>query len=126
MLRWTTAMLLTIAAVGGASAADQIATPHPKRHVSAKSPSAKLPAGLPRPLYDDRTTLVEVAPAPAGRDDSDALISAPSAPLLPGSSALPGNYGRAFDYSYQGAYYGGPYESYFFRLPYACGIYGYC
>ena len=35
--------------------------------------------------------------------------------------------GRAFDYDYQGAYYGGgPYPSYFWRLPYACGVYGYC
>ena len=29
-------------------------------------------------------------------------------PLLPGSSTLPGYYGRAFDYDYQGPYYGGP------------------
>jgi hypothetical protein len=47
-------------------------------------------------------------------------------PLLPGSSALPGYYGRAFDYDYQGPYYGGPYVSYWNRLPYACGVYGYC
>jgi hypothetical protein len=47
-------------------------------------------------------------------------------PLLPGSSALPGYYGRAFDYNYQGPYYGGPYVSYWNRLPYACGVYGYC
>ena len=24
------------------------------------------------------------------------------------------------------AYYGGPYVGYFWRLPYACGVYGYC
>jgi hypothetical protein len=47
-------------------------------------------------------------------------------PLLPGSSALPGYYGRAFDYNYQGPYYGGPYVGYWNRLPYACGVYGYC
>jgi len=46
--------------------------------------------------------------------------------LLPGSSALPCYYGRAFDYDYQGPYYGGPYLSYWYRLPYACGVYGYC
>ncbi|MGA7809444.1 hypothetical protein [Bradyrhizobium sp.] len=121
MLRWTIAVLLTIAAGGAASAADQIANPRPKRHVSAK-----LPASVPRPRDDDRSALIERATPPAVQDDSDALISAPRTPLLPGSQTLPGNYGRAFDYSYQGAYYGGPYESYFFRLPYACGIYGYC
>ena len=32
----------------------------------------------------------------------------------------------AFDYDYQGPYYGGPYVGYFWRLPYACGVYGYC
>ena len=47
-------------------------------------------------------------------------------PLLPGSSTLPGYYGRAFDYDYQGPYYGGPYVPYWNRLPYACGVYGYC
>ena len=57
----------------------------------------------------------------------------PGSALLPGSSALPGYYGRAFDYGYQGPYYGyqgpyyeGPYVSYWDRLPYACGVYGYC
>jgi hypothetical protein len=50
----------------------------------------------------------------------------PGSALLPGSSALPGYYGRAFDYDYQGPYYGGPYVSYWNRLPYACGVYGYC
>ena len=38
----------------------------------------------------------------------------------------PANYGRAFDYDYQGPYYGGPYVGYWWRLPYACGVYGYC
>ena len=58
--------------------------------------------------------------------ETDALISFPTTPLLPGRQELPGYYGRAFSYDYQGPYYGGPYESYFFRLPYACGVYGYC
>jgi hypothetical protein len=120
MLRWTFALLLTLTAGSAASAADQIAAPHPKRHSSAR-----LPAGLPRPHDDDRSSIVEGAPPTAERD-SDALISMPTTPLLPGSAALPGYYGRAFDYSYQGAYYGGPNPGYFFRLPYACGIYGYC
>src|ERR1700748_3341718 len=76
----------------------------------------------PRQVYGARA----VPPPPVEVDDAP-LISAPSTPLLPGSSTLPGHYGRPFDYYYQGAYYGGgPYPSYFFRLPYACGVYGYC
>jgi hypothetical protein len=71
---------------------------------------------------------VYVAPAPPPVYVEDpALISPPTTPILPGSSTLPGYYGRAFDYYYQGDYYGGgPYPGYFFRLPYACGVYGYC
>ena len=49
----------------------------------------------------------------------------PSTPLLPGSSALPGYYGSSFSYEYH-PYYGGPNLSYWYRLPYACGVYGYC
>jgi hypothetical protein len=65
-------------------------------------------------------------PPPADVEDTP-LISLPTTPILPGSSTLPGYYGRPFDYYYQGEYYGGgPYPSYFWRLPYACGIYGYC
>ena len=47
-------------------------------------------------------------------------------PLLPGSSTLPGYYGTSHSYSYDGPYYGGPYTPYWNRLPYACGVYGYC
>ncbi len=50
----------------------------------------------------------------------------PGTPLLPGSTTIPGYYGRAFSYDYTGPYYGGPYEGYYWRLPYACGVYGYC
>jgi hypothetical protein len=69
--------------------------------------------------------------------DPDALISPaygigsyisnlPGTPLLPGSHTLPGYYGRPWDYDYQGSYYGGKQVDYFWRLPYACGVYGYC
>ena len=36
------------------------------------------------------------------------------------------NYGSPWDYYNPGPYYGGPYEGYYWRLPYACGVYGYC
>jgi hypothetical protein len=123
---------------------------------SANSPAAtrraavraasKLPPGLPRAHYNYRTT---VAPAAAplyvrrGRtlvveeEDPDVLFTpvgvvpyAPrvyGTPLLPGSSTLPGYYGTNHSYSYDGPYYGGPsYGPYWNRLPYACGVYGYC
>ena len=125
MLRWTIPLLAAIIAVEPAAAADQLPAPPAKRHVANE-----LPAGLPRPHYKHRTTIVYGAPPPpAVYVDPDALISpmVPSTPLLPGSTTLPGYYGRPFDYDYQGAYYGGgPYDGYYFRLPYACGVYGYC
>jgi hypothetical protein len=133
MLRW---MFLSCVALGyitlgcvtlvvaDARAADQTAASKPKRHASAN-----LPPGLPRPHYKARTTIVYGAPPPpvVVARDSDVLISIPTTPLLPGSSTLPGYYGRPFDYDYQGAYYGGGgYLPYFFREPYVCGVTGYC
>ena len=113
---------------------------------TAARAASQLPPGLPRPHYTYRTT---VAPAAAplyvrrGRalvveeEDPDVLFTpvgvvpyAPrvfGTPLLPGSSTLPGYYGTNHSYSYDGAYYGGPsYGPYWNRLPYACGVYGYC
>ena len=55
-------------------------------------------------------------------------IFPPTGPLLPGRSTLPGYYGSAHSYEYQGPHYGGPNSNPHFwdRLPYACGVYGYC
>jgi len=124
-------------------------TPAPKRAApknAAVRAASKLPPGLPRAHYNYRTT---VAPAAAplyvrrGRtlvveeEDPDVLFTpvrvvpyAPrvfGTPLLPGSSTLPGYYGTDHSYGYDGPYYGGPsYGPYWNRLPYACGVYGYC
>jgi hypothetical protein len=103
--------------------------------------SSQLPPGLPRAHYNYRTTVTPPA-APLyvrrGRTlvvEEEVLVPtgikayAPrifGAPLLPGSSTLPGYYGTSHSYSYDGPYYGGPYEPYWNRLPYACGVYGYC
>ena len=121
----------------------------PKRAASknaAVRAARNLPPGLPRAHYNYRTT---VAPGAAplyvrrGRalvveeEDPDVLFTpvgvvpyAPrvfGTPLLPGSSTLPGYYGTNHSYSYDGPYYGGPsYGPYWNRLPYACGVYGYC
>jgi hypothetical protein len=129
------AFLVAMAVICPAHATDQAVA-----RQSAKRAAAGLPAGLPRPHYKYRTTVVYGAPPPrpvyvAG--DPDLLITPaygpggylanlPGTPLLPGAQVIPGYYGRAFSYDYQGPYYGGPYEGYFFRLPYACGVYGYC
>jgi hypothetical protein len=137
MLRWIMPLLLAVFAIETASAADgPVAT---KR--AAYRAASKLPPGLPRTHYKYRTTVAPAAP-PYGRrvdvEEEPEVLFTPSSgyvpylpplvgtPLLPGSSALPGYYGRAFDYNYQGPYYGGPQVSYWNRLPYACGVYGYC
>jgi hypothetical protein len=128
MLRCATLLLLTIASTVAAFAADQVVTPHYKGHVRTI-----LPPGLPRPHYDYRTTIVYGVPPPTRvHVEPEALISpfVWTTPLLPSSYTLAGYYGRPFDYYYQGAYYGGEYgngyQTYFVRLPYACGVTGYC
>jgi hypothetical protein len=113
---------------------------------AAARAAGQLPPGLPRAHYNYRTT---VTPAAAPRyvrrgralvvveEDSPEVLLSPTGiikayaprfntPLLPGSSTLPGYYGTSHSYSYDGPYYGGPYEPYWNRLPYACGVYGYC
>ena len=136
MLRWTMPLIAALVAVGtSASAADAPVVVKRGAHRAA----SQLPPGLPRAHYRYRTT---VAPPTYRREvvvvEEAELLFTPSSgyvpyfppvagtPLLPGSSALPGYYGRAFDYDYQGPYYGGPYVPYWDRLPYACGVYGYC
>ena len=136
MVRWMLSCLVAVFAVGTASAADgPVAT---KR--AAYTAARQLPPGLPRAHYKYRTTVAPPASYRRGVvvvEEPEALFTPSSGyipyippvagtPLLPGSATLPGYYGRAFDYDYQGPYYGGPYVKYWNRLPYACGIYGYC
>jgi hypothetical protein len=119
------------------------AKPAAKSKSRATIAARQLPPGLPRPGYRYRTTIAPATPAARYREpvvvetDESLLITPaygpngytrnlPGTPLLPGSTTIPGYYGRPFDYDYQGPYYGGPYEGYFWRLPYACGVYGYC
>ncbi len=139
MLRFAIALLVVIAASGPADSADR-----PLARRSWHRTTVILPPGLPRPHYDFRTTIsydasysyrrpyahryyayeeVAFTPAYAGVPYVTPWFGAP---LLPGSSALPGYYGSAYTYEYQGPYYGGPYVPYWDRLPYACGVYGYC
>ncbi|MGL3109212.1 hypothetical protein [Bradyrhizobium sp. BR 1432] len=114
MLRWMVPALAAMLIVSAAVAADLPATP--------KRRAAVPPQEAPRVLCRDRSGRADLAglwhrqlrPQPAGH------------PLLPGSHTLPGYYGRPWDYDYQGSYYGGKQVDYFWRLPYACGVYGYC
>src|SRR5881396_3108213 len=48
-----------------------------------------------------------------------------SAPII-GFNLLPDPPWARGSYYYPGPYYGGPYTDYAFRLPYVCGLYGYC
>jgi hypothetical protein len=135
MLRWAIPFLLAMIAIGPAAGADE-ALLRRDRH-QARS---KLPAGLPRAHYNHRTTVTYGAPAPRQVyiDRDPDLLFTPSIPYVPvvpltlnrpfllGSSALPGYYGSSYSNDYRGAYYGGPNIGYWERLPYACGIYGYC
>jgi hypothetical protein len=141
MLRFTIALLVAIAATGPAISADR-----PLAHRGWHRASVLLPAGLPRPHYNFRTTISYDAPYSYRRSyarpyytyETPELLFTPvyvevpyiapwvGTPLLPATSTLPGYYGSGYSYEYQGPYYGGSYVPYWDRLPYACGVYGYC
>ena len=135
-LRWMMPLLAAVFAIGSAEAADG--------PVATKRAAKQLPPHLPRLHYTYRTTVARAA-APRyvrrGRqlvieEDTAAKVSpimpyvpfVNGEPILPGSSSLPGYYGNHSSYTYDGPYYGGPYYGgpYWNRLPYACGVYGYC
>jgi hypothetical protein len=140
MSRWAMLFVFAVATTGAAFGSD-VPAPPPVQHKAQHQARARLPAGLPRAHYNYRTTVTNGAPMPPPvyvERDPDLLFT-PSLPyvpirplvaerpLLPGSSALPGYYGSSHTYEYQGPYYGGPgIVSYWDRLPYACGVYGYC
>lgn len=102
--------------------------------------AGQLPPGLPGAHYKYRTTVAAPLYVRRGRTVvvEEETIDVPlisgairayvprvfGAPLLPGSSTLPGYYGTRHSYSYDGDYYGSP--TFWGRLPYACGVYGYC
>src|SRR5258707_13448121 len=116
MLRWMMPLMAAVIGLGtSAFAADG---PVVKR--GASRAASQLPPGLPRAHYRYRTTIAP--PTPYRREvvvvEEPEVLFTPSrgfvpyiapvvgTPLLPGSSTLPGYYGRAFDYDYQGPYYG--------------------
>jgi hypothetical protein len=148
MSRWSVALLFSVAAIGTTASADQ--APARRQVYRAR---INLPAGLPRPHYDFRTTISYRAPYAVFRPyahtvyayEPPEVLFTPvyyepvayvgpwiGVGLLPGSWTFPGYYGSPFSYDYQSSYYGGPYyyaaayTPYWDRLPYACGVYGYC
>jgi hypothetical protein len=135
MLRWMLTLLVAIFVIDSAASTE---TPVTKKRTAITT--RQLPPGLPHKNYKYRTT---IAP-PTQRSEFVVVpdLPGPLAPLsgviayiptmfdrpllLPGSSTIPGYYGAPSSFSYQGPYYGGPEVSYRNRLPYACGVYGYC
>src|SRR5689334_2514297 len=104
MLRWTVPLIAAGAvAVTPALAADNPVPPKRKTVSAAR----QLPPGLPRAHYKYRTTVAPAYKEPVVIEaDPDALISPaygpgsyvenlPGTPILPGSSTIPGYYGRA-------------------------------
>jgi hypothetical protein len=116
MLRWTMPFLTGFFAVGSAVAADLPDSSGPG--VYYKSPPVH-----GRRVYVEGERDLLFTPTDGSIPYIPPLIRAP---LLPGSATLPGYYGFANSYDYPGPYYGGPEVSYWNRLPYACGVYGYC
>ena len=138
MLRFAIALLVVVAASETAESADR-ALPRQAHHGGRRT-AVILPAGLPRPHYNFRTTISYEPPYPYPRRYyayeealfTPAYVGVPyvtpwfGTPQLPGASTLPGYYGSRYSYEYEGPYDGGPYVNYWDRLPYACGVYGYC
>jgi hypothetical protein len=115
MLRWMVGFLVVTSAAGGAMAAD-----FSPAYRGAVPPVHVRPHG---------GVVVEDEPEVLFTPSDGSLPYIPplvGTPLLPGSATLPGCYGSTHSYQYRGPYYGGPYVGYWDRLPYACGVYGYC
>ena len=134
MSRFTIALLVAVAASGTAEGADRAVIPHGWHRTAVI-----LPSGLPRPHYNFRTTISYDAAYPYRRsyarsvyvDETAEVLFTPvyaKVPYLPPliGVPLPGYYGPGYRFDYQGPYHGGPYVPYWDRLPYACGVYGYC
>ena len=137
MLRFTIAFVLAMVTSGTAMSADRSL---PRRaHHGWHHTAVMLPAGLPRPHYRFRTTILYQPSVPllSVYENPRALYAPDYAevsyiqplirtPSLRRYSTLPGYYGSIRSYDYDGRYYGGAYVDYWDRLPYACGFYGYC
>ena len=128
MLRWTAPFLIVIAAIGPAVGADELIVrrdlqqPHTKFRTTVAHDRRHAPRRQHAPRVDDTSELLFTPKDAFIRR----ILPMVHAPVLPGSSTLPGYYGSSHSYGYQGPYYGGPNPGTWDRLPYACGVYGYC
>ena len=135
MLRWTMPFLSHFSR----------STPLPPRMARSTTKRAayraalQLPPGLPRAHYKYRTTV-----APPAYRRGVVVVEEPELLFTPASDVVPYIPPRRrhaaaaglldaswllrppFSYDYHGPYYGGPYVPYWDRLPYACGVFGYC
>ena len=133
MLRVAIALFAAVLASGTAAGADRT-LPHQGWH-HGRHRAAMLPPGLPRRHYDFRTTISYRAPYSYRRAvprlsvyEAPQQLYAPEYVEFPDLRRwpAPAYYGSTYPWEYQGPYYGGPYLPYWERLPYACGVYGYC
>jgi len=134
MLRFAIALLAAVIAGGTAESADRTLPRHGGHHGWHRN-AVMLPPGLPRPHYHFRTTISYDAPYSYRRPvprlsvyEAPKQLYAPEYVELPYVRRwpAPGYYGSAYTWENPGPYYGGPHVPYWERLPYACGIYGYC
>ena len=103
MLRFSIALLVAITISETAESADRALVRH-SSHRGWHHARVILPAGLPRPHYNFRTT-ISYGPAPAYRRPHGLpLVYETPEPLYAPLNVVP----------------------YWDRLPYACGVYGYC
>ena len=116
MLRFAAALLAVVVTCGTAESADRaLASYRWHRAVG-------LPAGLPRPHYNFRTTITYAAPYSYRRPWPLLAVYEAPAVLYPPMAYIdipyiaPWPVAPVID----------PYVPYWDRLPYACGVYGYC
>ena len=112
MLRFAVVFLAAVVTCGTAESAER-AIVHPRVHRAAIG----LPAGLPRPHYHFRTTITYAAPYIYRRPFPRlSVYEAPAVLYAPVVYVEPLLFAPVPD----------PYVPYWDRLPYACGVYGYC
>jgi hypothetical protein len=108
MLRLSIALVFAMTVCGAAESADRTL---PRR--GGHRTTVMLPAGLPRPHYNFRTTITYAEPyaRPVYIRETPVVVVVPYVAPLLDVPVWP---------------YGAPYVPYWERLPYACGVYGYC
>jgi hypothetical protein len=114
MLRLTIAFVFAMVVCGAAESADRTL---PRR--GGHRTTVMLPAGLPRPHYNFRTTITDREPyaRPIYIRETPVVVVAPIYAVVPYITPL-------LDVPLPP--YGDTYVPYWDRLPYACSVYGYC